>query len=71
MKSTNCDAPNMQFLYPPAAGSHLTPNTLSNTSFLDIPNRTKFYYLSKESNASSSMAENNRISSPGFGDVPV
>jgi hypothetical protein len=71
MESTNCDTPNMQFLYLPVAASILTPNTLLNNSFLGIPNRTKFYHVSKESTASFFMAENTRTSSLMFGDSPV
>jgi hypothetical protein len=71
MESTNCDAPNMRILYPPFAASFLTPNTLSNNAFLDIPNRIKFYHVSKESTASFFMAENTRILSLRFGDSPV
>jgi hypothetical protein len=67
MGSTNCNTSNMQFLHPPVTASLLSPNALLNTSFLDIPNRTKF----KESTASTFVAENTRISSLRFGDVPV
>jgi hypothetical protein len=51
--------------------SLLSPNTLMNTSFLDISNRTKFNQVSNEFTASIFMAENTRISSLRFGDAPV
>jgi len=71
MESANCDAPNTQYLHPSVTASLLSPNTVSNTSFLDIPNRTKFNHVYKKSTASTFMKENTRISSLMFGDAPI
>jgi hypothetical protein len=71
MESKNCNASNMQRIYPPVTAFLLSPNTLMNTYFLDISNRTKFNHVSNEFTASIFMAENTIISYLRFGDAPV